>query len=102
MAARSALFDEAARAFGAVFAAHASLALAGAELHEHDLATADDLRTVLETRDVIGQAKGILMATQHIDDTAAFDLLRETSSRTNRKLRSVAEDVTHTGSLPDR
>jgi transcriptional regulator with GAF, ATPase, and Fis domain len=95
-------FDEVARAFGAVFAAHAALALAGAQLHEHDLATADDLRAALETRDVIGQAKGILMATHHIDDVAAFNLLCETSSRVNRKLRNIADDVTRTGTLPDR
>ena len=93
-------FDEAARAFGTVFAAHAALALAGAQLHEHDLEKADDLRTALETRDVIGQAKGILMATRHIDDVAAFDLLRETSSRTNRKLRSIADDVTRSRHPP--
>jgi transcriptional regulator with GAF, ATPase, and Fis domain len=95
-------FDEAARAFGTVFAAHAALALAGAQLHEHDLANAEGLRTALETRDIIGQAKGILMATHHIDNDAAFELLRETSQRLNLKLRSVAENVTHSGALPDR
>jgi putative methionine-R-sulfoxide reductase with GAF domain len=95
-------FDEADRAFGTVFAAHAALALAGAQLHEHDLANADGLRTALEARDVIGQAKGILMATHNIDSDAAFDLLRTTSNTLNLKLRTIADHVTETHTLPER
>jgi putative methionine-R-sulfoxide reductase with GAF domain len=94
-------FDEAARAFGTVFAAHAALALAGAQLHEHDLANAEGLRAALEARDVIGQAKGILMAQYDIDDLDAFALLRETSNRLNLKLRAVADHVVDTHALPD-
>jgi len=37
---RNGAFDETARAFGTVFAAHAALALAGAQIHEHDLTVA--------------------------------------------------------------
>ena len=94
-------FDEAARAFGAVFAAHAALALAGTQLHERDLATADDLR--------IGRDPRCHRTSQgHPHGDATYRRRRrlrpppETSSRTNRKLRSVAADVTRTGSLPDR
>lgn len=94
-------FDETARAFGAVFAAHAALALAGAQLHEHDLENVDGLRVALESRDVIGQAKGILMTTRGIEADAAFALLRSTSNQGNMKLRDVADHVVRTGTLPE-
>ncbi len=94
-------FDEAARAFGTVFAAHAALALAGAQLHEHDLADVDGLRVALEARDTIGQAKGILMATHRVDTDAAFELLRSASNHRNVKLRDVADHVVRTGALPE-
>jgi transcriptional regulator with GAF, ATPase, and Fis domain len=94
-------FDEAARAFGAVYAAHAAMALAGAQVHEHDVELVGHLHDALVARDVIGQAKGILMATRHIDADAAFGLLRTTSQHLNVKLRKVAEDVALTGELPE-
>jgi len=99
---RPGAFDEAAHAFGTVFAAHAALALAGAQLHEQDLLNAGGLRTALEARDVIGQAKGILMATRHIDGDAAFELLRTTSNTLNMKLRTIADHVVRTHALPER
>src|ERR1019366_7362934 len=57
---RRGAFDESSRALGTVFAAHAALALAGAQIHERDLEEAAGLREALSSRDVIGQAKGIL------------------------------------------
>jgi len=98
---RPGAFDDAAHAFGTVFAAHAALALAGAQLHERDLADVDGLRQALEARDVIGQAKGILMATHHIDGDTAFELLRATSNNLNLKVRAVADHVVQTGTLPE-
>jgi len=94
-------FDESARAFGTVFAAHAALALAGARVHEYDLAEVAGLREALSSRDVIGQAKGILMATRHIDADAAFGLLRTASQTRNEKVLHIAEYVVTTGSLPE-
>jgi response regulator NasT len=44
-------------------------------------------------RAVIEQAKGILMATQGISADGAFELLREHSQRTGRKLAEVADSV---------
>jgi AmiR/NasT family two-component response regulator len=63
---------------------------------------ADTLQEALVTRDVIGQAKGILMATQHVDADTAFDLLRTTSQHRNVKLRALAEQVVVSGTLPER
>jgi GAF domain-containing protein len=51
------------------------------------------LQEALDTRVVIEQAKGILMATQRVDEEAAFQVLRERSQRSNRKLRAVARSV---------
>jgi transcriptional regulator with GAF, ATPase, and Fis domain len=99
---RQGAFNEDARAFGSVFAAHAALALAGAQVHENDLAIAEGLRDALLTRDTIGQAKGILMATRRIDADAAFDLLRISSQDLNVKLQMVAERVIQAGTLPER
>ena len=42
---------------------------------------------------VIGQAKGLIMATEGIVEDAAFDRLRVESQRQNIKLRDVAEQV---------
>lgn len=44
-------------------------------------------------RAVIEQAKGILMARQDIDSTKAFELLRNRSQRTGRKLADLATAV---------
>ncbi len=88
-----AAFDDDAVAVGAVFASHAALALSTAR---HDA----DMDLALQSRDVIGQAKGILMATRHVDADGAFDLLRTCSQHLNRKLLEVARDVARTGTLP--
>ena len=54
----------------------------------------------LHNRDLIGQAKGILMARHGISADAAFDMLRTHSQRTNSKLLAVVERVVETGA-PD-
>jgi GAF domain-containing protein len=51
------------------------------------------LTAALEHRDVIGQAKGILMAREQIGPDAAFDRLRVQSQGENRKLYEIAEDI---------
>jgi AmiR/NasT family two-component response regulator len=47
----------------------------------------------VSSRDVIGQAKGILMQRQGITADAAFDLLRKTSQELNVKLVDVAQTL---------
>ena len=44
---------------------------------------------------------GILMAIRRVGQDEAFDLLRRVSQRTNRKLREIADEVVHTGQLPE-
>ena len=60
------------------------------------------LREALETRTVIGQAQGMLMATEGITADEAFDILRRASQRTNRKLRDIATELVAKGSQPRR
>ena len=55
--------------------------------------TIAELREALESRTVIGQAQGILMARQRVTEEEAFDVLRRASQRTNRKLREIADEL---------
>lgn len=61
------------------------------------------LQRALDTRTVIGQAQGVLMARQRIGADEAFEILRRASQRTNRKLRDIAADIVSgmTGERPD-
>ncbi len=80
-----------------VFADHATIALAKAT--EHD--SAAQLKAALASNRVIGNAVGILMATYRVDQQQGFDLLRQVSNHTNRRVIAIAEEVTLTGALPD-
>jgi GAF domain-containing protein len=51
------------------------------------------MRLAMDSRAVIEQAKGVLMAQRHIDAEEAFDVLREASQRYNRKLRDIAAGI---------
>lgn len=76
-----------------LLASHAALAMAHARSTE--LAKLDEigLRHAIDTRDVIGQAKGILMHRQRISEDAAFTLLRHTSQNINVKLVELARNL---------
>ena len=76
-----------------LLATHAALVLGDARRTEQ-------LRAAMDSRDVIGQAKGILMERERITAAAAFDKLTESSQRVNRKLTAVARELTETGVLP--
>ena len=68
---------------GEVIAQHAAVALAAA-------AAEDQFQNALASRDVIGQAKGILMHRDNVDGLRAFALLVRASQETNTKLADVA------------
>jgi GAF domain-containing protein len=75
-----------------LFASQAALALA--EAHR-----ADQMRQALSSRDIIGQAKGILMERHRITADEAFRLLSKQSQQANLKLVDVARALTETGTL---
>lgn len=89
-------FDRADRDTAYLLAVFAAVVLACTQAH---LETAH-LRDALESRDVIGQAKGILMERERVTAADAFEMLRRASQHLNRKLRDLAEDIATTGEEP--
>lgn len=85
----AAALDDDAVATGAAVATH--VALAALSLGEDA-----SLRTALASRDLIGQAKGILMERYAVDGAAAFELLARLSQQDNRRLVDIAADVVAT------
>ncbi len=81
-------FDETDVALASVFAAHAGIAMLSARREQQ-------LERRADSRDLIGRAKGILMAQSKVDDDRAFEMLRRASQRLNIKLVDVAERVIH-------
>ncbi|WP_201441108.1 GAF and ANTAR domain-containing protein [Saccharothrix sp. 6-C] len=88
-------FDEDSEHVGLLFAGHAAVALATAQEREH-------MADAVQTRDLIGQAKGILMERHRLTADQAFSVLVRTSQQNNVKLRALAEHLTRTGELPSR
>lgn len=84
-------FDDDDQQIGRLFAAHAAIALRGAQRE-------DELQGALRSRDVIGMAKGILMERQKIDEARAFEVLVRASQTAHIKLREVAEYLVRPGS----
>lgn len=80
-------------ATGALFAAQAGVALANALTHEDDQNQIHQLEEGLETRQVIGQAVGLIMAAHKVDADEGFKLLVRTSQNTNEKVRDLAQRV---------
>jgi transcriptional regulator with GAF, ATPase, and Fis domain len=80
-------------AVGAMLATHAATAL-----------IADDERlqfqSALASRDIIGQAKGIIMERFDVDAVRAFELLRSLSQDSNTRLASVAKELVSRGPEP--
>ena len=87
-------FDETAQAFGVALAAHAAIAFSAARVQEN-------LEVALQGRDVIGQAKGILVERRRVTPVEAFDILRTASQRRNVKLSRVAADLVESGLDPE-
>ena len=85
-------FTDESEQVGLLFASHAAVAIAGAQDQEQ-------LRTAVNSRDLIGQAKGILMERYKISAHEAFQLLVVASQATNIKLVDVADYLTRTGLL---
>ena len=90
-------FDEESMAMVAVFAAHATVALLG--VHQ-----VRNLTALAGTRDLIGQAKGILMERYRLSSDAAFQMLVRISQNGNIPLRQVCSALAETGEIvpPDR
>ena len=85
-------FDDESEHVGLLFASHAAVAMSGAQQQEH-------LNKAISARDLIGQAKGILMERHKMTADQAFTLLARISQESNTKLLEVARRLTETGEL---
>jgi transcriptional regulator with GAF, ATPase, and Fis domain len=82
-------FPLAAEETGLVYATHAALALYRAREKEH-------FTSALASRDVIGQAKGMIMERFNIDSLQAFELLRKLSQDSNTPIADIARQLVET------
>ena len=87
------LFDQDAIELARTFAGYAAVAIANARLYQNTATLAENMRRAMETRAVIEQAKGILVALHHCSPERAFELLSRLSQSTHRKLRDCAADL---------
>jgi GAF domain-containing protein len=94
-------YDETDEETAALFSEQAAVACANAEVYWRTYSLTEHLREALESRDVIGQAKGILMVRRSCTPDVAFEALRKASQHRNIKLRSVAEQVVYLGDLEE-
>ncbi|MFG3099967.1 ANTAR domain-containing protein [Streptomyces sp. NPDC048182] len=91
-------FDDDAARIGRLFTEHVGLALDSTTVREQ-------LTEAMRTRDLIGQATGILMERLGIDAAGAFESLVRASQRENVKLRDLARrlvDANHAGGSAGR
>ena len=94
------LYAPTASAFGAAevrraenFAEYASGALTLAQRMTSNAALIEQLRSSLNSRTVIDQALGIIMAREHCTQARAFAILRSASQNSNVKLREIAAAI---------
>ncbi|MBG6226223.1 transcriptional regulator with GAF, ATPase, and Fis domain [Arthrobacter sp. CAN_A2] len=92
---RANAFTDESENVGLLVASHAAVAFAEAE-------KARQLHAAVDSRDVIGQAKGILMERHKITGEQAFIVLSMASQRTHLKLWDVADHLISSGELPGR
>lgn len=86
-------FPAEAEELAAVYAAHASLVLDSVRVES-------ELTEAVESRQVIGQAVGILVERHRITSDQAFDMLVRASKNRNIKIRDLADLLIETGAEP--
>jgi AmiR/NasT family two-component response regulator len=53
----------------------------------------EQLNDAIKTREIIGEAKGILMAREGVLEDEAFQMLVTASQNTNTKLKEIAQKI---------
>ena len=81
------------------FAGYAAVALANANLYSTTAKLAAQMAEAMESRAVIEQAKGILIAQNRVTADEAFDILIRASQTSNRKIRDIAEALVNKAQL---
>jgi len=95
-AAEDAFGDESSRTIARHVAAQAATTLHNLRVYDASRTLARQLESAMESRAVIEQAKGVLMAQRDCSADEAFDMLRRASQRENVKLRDVAMRIVTT------
>jgi transcriptional regulator with GAF, ATPase, and Fis domain len=83
-------FSDDAETVASSFSEQASVLIANAQSYYDHAAVIEQLKEALETRDIIGTAKGILMEREGLTPDESFDQLVKVSQHTNTKLREIA------------
>ncbi len=86
-------FEEADEKVGRRFASQASVSVANARAYAKAQTLIEQLNEALQSRDVIGQAKGIIEVREDCGPDEAFDRLRSVSQHRNIKLRDLAAAI---------
>jgi GAF domain-containing protein len=90
------------RAKAAILASMISQALTLAQTYEDEERRSVAIRTAdLRSRQIIGQAQGILMEREQISADAAFDILHRASQHLHIKFGEVAQNLIDTGERPN-
>ena len=93
--------DDRTRTVAARFATYAVIPLSNMYLYESAVERAEHLRTALDSRAVIDQAKGILMERHRMSADQAFQALATVSMESNTRVRDIAERFVETGEFPE-
>jgi GAF domain-containing protein len=80
------VFDDTTEEIGLIFATHSAVAWNSARRDEQ-------LQRALTSRDMIGQAKGMIMERYNIGAIQAFDMLRKLSQDSNVPLARIAQEL---------
>ena len=86
-------FDDEAVDLAVELAQYAGIVATAADQYNRATAVVDQMQRAMESRAVIEQAKGILMAQRHSSADEAFEVLVRLSQETHRKLRELAETL---------
>lgn len=86
-------FEDAEMKTAEVIAEHAAILVGNASALSGAVRVNQELRHAVASREIIGEAKGIIMERQKCTRDQAFEILRRASQRENRKLRELAEEL---------
>ncbi|WP_246098188.1 ANTAR domain-containing protein [Rhodococcus spelaei] len=86
-------FGEVEEAMLELYTTAATGAIRSARRYRRAVAVIEQLRRALESRAVIDQAEGVIMAARGVDAAGAFVVLVEQSQHQNVKVRELAERI---------
>ena len=86
-------FGEEQQHVGDLLAKRAAVAVMNSNTYASAIRLVEHLKEALKTLEIIGEAKGILMAQEGVSPDEAFDMLKRASQTSNLKLRDIAQGL---------